>query len=176
MKIYTLRTQMQAPVSIREAFAVFEDPRNLATITPPWLNFSILNPNPVMERGAEFDYLFRWMNVPLKWKTIITAYEPPFFFVDEMARGPYKLWRHRHEFHPGEEGTVVTDEVDYALPLGWLGEKAHDLVVARQLKEIFKFRQMSLNDMLCGGRARWTEPAISEKKPDSLVDHLEISL
>lgn len=161
MTAYTLRCQMLAPVSVQEAFAVFEDPRNLARITPPWLNFSITSPDPRMRKGAEFDYLFRWNGLPLKWKTLITAYEPPFFFTDEMLKGPYVYWRHRHTFHPGEEGTVVTDEVDYMLPFGKLGALAHRLMVAHQLKEIFRYRQLSLNEMLCGGKAHWTEPSIA---------------
>lgn len=159
---YRLRCQLLAPVSVQEAFAVFEDPRNLARITPPWLEFRIQTPNPVMQRGARFDYTFRWNSLPLRWKTIITEYEPPFFFIDEMLKGPYAHWRHRHTFHPSEEGTVVTDEVDYALPLGKLGRLMHRLIVAQQLKEIFHYRQLSLNEMLCGGKAHWTEPSITE--------------
>jgi ligand-binding SRPBCC domain-containing protein len=164
MNAYTLRCQMLAPVSIRDAFAVFEDPHNLARITPPWLNFRILSPDPKMHQGAEFDYLFRWKGLPLKWRTRITEYEPPFFFVDEMLKGPYLYWRHRHTFHPSEDGTVVIDEVDYMLPFGRLGSVVHQFAIARQLKEIFHYRQLSLNEILCGGKAHWTEPSISPSR------------
>ena len=165
MRIYTLRCQMQAPVSMQEAFAVFEEPRNLVRITPEWLNFRLLTPNVVMSKGAELEYALRWMKAPLRWKTLITEYEPPFFFTDEMVRGPYALWQHRHIFHPSEEGAVMTDEVDYALPLGRLGRLVHRLIVANQLKAIFRYRQIAINQILCGGRARWTEPTITEKPP-----------
>ncbi|MCS7026575.1 MAG: SRPBCC family protein [Bryobacteraceae bacterium] len=159
---YLLRTQMIAPVSLEEAFAIFEDPRNLAKITPPWLNFRILTPEPItMKRGAVFDYRFRWFGLPLSWQTIITDYEPPFYFVDFQAKGPYRLWRHRHSFKPSVEGTIVTDEVEFILPFGWLGKMALKFAVAEQLKEIFRFRQQTLNTMMCGGRGRWTEPAIT---------------
>jgi ligand-binding SRPBCC domain-containing protein len=167
MTSYTLRCQMLAPVSMRDAFAVFEDPRNLARITPPWLDFRILTVDPLMRLGAELHYQFRWHGLPLQWKTLISEYEPPFFFTDEMIRGPYALWRHRHTFHPTEEGTVVTDEVDYALPFGRLGALVHRLVVAAQLKEIFRYRQSALNELLYGGRAHWTEPSIREQPPQN---------
>lgn len=157
-----LRTQMIAPVSVRDAFAVFEDPRNLAKITPPWLNFRITTPEPiVMKKDAIFDYTLRWMAIPLRWRTLITEYEPPFHFVDEQTKGPYVLWRHTHKFHPTEEGTLVSDDVDYILPLGFLGRAAHSLIVAEQLKKIFRFRQEALNHILCSGKARWTEPAVT---------------
>jgi ligand-binding SRPBCC domain-containing protein len=167
MKIYTLRCQMQAPVSMRDAFAVFEDPRNLSKITPPWLGFNLLNPNDAMCKDAFFNYTIRWMHLPWRWKTRISEYEPPFFFTDEMVRGPYAMWIHRHRFHPTVDGTLVTDEVDYALPLGILGTLAHRILVADQLKEIFRYRQLALNEMMCGGRAKWTDPVIIEKPPQS---------
>lgn len=161
MSRHQLRCQMIAPVSIREAFEVFEDPRNLARITPPWLNFRITTPEPItMKKDAVFDYTLSWSGLPLKWRTRITAYEPPFYFVDEMIKGPYVLWRHKHTFHPGNDGTQITDEVDYELPLGGLGDLVHRLFVANQLKDIFRYRQMSLNEIMCGGKARWTEPAV----------------
>lgn len=164
MKEFILRTQMQVPISVRDAFAVFEDPRNLATITPPWLNFRILNPEESMRKGARFRYVFRWQNLRMLWRTIISEYEAPFFFVDEMEKGPYVYWKHSHTFHPTVEGVLVTDQVEYALPLGWLGAMVHKFWVAPQLKEIFRYRQMALNEMWCGGKAHWTEPVIIEKQ------------
>jgi hypothetical protein len=156
---------MIAPVSVKEAFEVFEDPRNLERITPPWLRFRIVTPEPVvMKKDAVFDYTIRWLGLPIRWRTLITEYEPPFVFVDEQTSGPYTLWRHRHTFHPSEEGTLVSDDVDYILPMGRLGVMAHKVAVARQLKEIFRYRQETLNQMMCKGKARWTDPAIIAKQ------------
>ncbi len=149
MKIYTLECEMLAPVAVRDAFEIFQDPYNLARITPAWLNFRITSPGRVeIRRGAEITYRIRWAGMPLSWKTIITEYEPPFFFVDEQARGPYKLWRHRHTFRPTEGGTIVGDRVEYALPLGWLGRAVHWLVVRRQLRRIFAYRREALLELM----------------------------
>ena len=144
MKVHTFQTSMTAPLAIREAFSVFENPYNLARITPPWLNFRILTEGLAMRKGIEIDYTIAWLGVPMRWKTRITEYEPPFQFVDEMLRGPYRLWRHRHTFRPGAAGTIVEDRVDYALPLGPLGSLAHTLLVRRQVEEIFAYRQKAL--------------------------------
>ena len=151
MKVYTLQCEMIAPLAVREAFEIFEDPYNLAKITPPWLHFSITSEGKVeMRRGAEITYRIRVCGVPLSWKTVITEYEPPFFFVDEQAGGPYRYWRHRHSFRPTEGGTVVGDRVDYALPFGWLGRIAHVCPVRRQLREIFAYRQKALAELMRG--------------------------
>jgi ligand-binding SRPBCC domain-containing protein len=148
--MYVLTCQIKAPVSIGEAFAVFESPQNLARITPAWLHFRIITPGQIiLRKGAEMEYQIRWLGLPVSWKTIFTAYEPPLFFEDEQASGPYKLWRHRHTFEEVEDGTVISDRVEYALPLGPLGRLAHP-VVGRQLRGIFKFRQRALPPVLGG--------------------------
>jgi ligand-binding SRPBCC domain-containing protein len=151
MRPYTLDTRMLAPVSLHEAFAVFEDPYNLARITPPWLAFRVTSQARVtMRRGAEITYRIRWLGLPVSWRTVITEYNPPYSFVDEQAAGPYRLWRHRHTFQPGAHGTLVADHVDYILPWGFLGRLLHRLLVRRQLERIFAFRQRAL-------AAIWTE-------------------
>ncbi len=139
---------MIAPVSVQEAFAVFEDPYNLAKITPAWLHFRILNRDLRMRLGAEIDYELRWLGIPLRWKTRIVEYEPPFQFVDEALKSPYLLWRHRHEFRPLLEGTAISDLVEYALPYGILGDLAHSVVVRRQLERIFDHRQRAVGELL----------------------------
>ncbi|MBV6430089.1 MAG: hypothetical protein IANPNBLG_00192 [Bryobacteraceae bacterium] len=165
---YTLRCQMIVPVSMLDSFEVFENPRNLARITPPSLNLRILTPEPLsMALNARFDFEFRYHGLPFRWSSRITEYEPPFFFVAGMVKGPYAAWSHKHTFHPMEEGTLITEEVDYSLPLGWLGRAAHRFSIARQLKDIFRYRQISLNEILCGGKAHWTDPVITEKPPEN---------
>ena len=149
MKIYTLESEMTAAVPLQEAFAFFEDPRNLARITPPELGFRITSREPVvMRRGAEIAYRIRVSGVPLGWKTRITDYDPPFSFTDEQAAGPYRLWRHRHTFRASAGGAVVADRVEYALPLGWIGRMAHTLFVRRKLRGIFDYRREALAGIL----------------------------
>ncbi len=146
---YQLRCRLLAPLSIQDTFRAFEDPRNLSRITPPQLGFRIVsNGNLEMRMGAEIDYTIRWLGLPLRWKTLITAYDPPRSFTDEQLRGPYSLWRHRHTFEEDPAGTLVSDCVDYRLPLGPLGSVAHGLGVARQLRGIFEYRQRAMDRLL----------------------------
>jgi ligand-binding SRPBCC domain-containing protein len=159
---FVLECEMTTSASLRDAFTVFENPYNLARITPSWLNFRILDEGVEMRNGAEISYRIRWLGLSMKWKTLITAYEPPFHFVDEQVRGPYTLWRHLHTFRPSTEGTVVSDRVEYILPLGFLGRLAHSAMVAAQLKQIFRFRQRKLAKLI-GGVRETAEPVISRR-------------
>jgi hypothetical protein len=98
-RIYTLQCEMNSGRTLRETFAIFEDPYNLAKITPPWLNFRVTSSERVqMRKGAEIQYVIRWFRLPIRWKTRITEYDPPHKFVDEQERGPYALWRDHHTF------------------------------------------------------------------------------
>ncbi len=53
MTIYTLQRERLVPRPLDEVFGFFEKPENLARITPPWMDFRILTPLPIlMERGG----------------------------------------------------------------------------------------------------------------------------
>jgi len=145
---HVLRCEMICEAARSDVFRVFEDPRNLARITPSWLNFRIVTPNIAMREGALIDYTIRWLAFPMRWRTLIREYEAPRYFVDEQIRGPYTVWRHLHTFEDTPRGTRVADEVRYVLPLGPLGRLAHAAMVERQLKGIFRFRQQALAPLL----------------------------
>lgn len=160
--LYRLECSMFVPLPIEQVFTVFEDPRNLARITPASLGFRIVSSEPKMRRGSEIEYRIRQAGLPLSWKTLISEYDPPNLFVDEQTRGPYRFWRHRHMFRTAKGGTEIADSVDYVLPMGILGRAAHALVVGRQLKRIFTYRQEALT-LLFGNveGTRYTLPVIT---------------
>ena len=78
---------------------------------------------------------------------MITEYDEPSGFSDISIKGPYSFWHHRHVFEDTPEGTVMHDEVTYALPFGILGRLVHGLWVRRQLKNIFDYRAEIINEV-----------------------------
>ena len=62
---------------------------------------------------------------------MISTWKPPYEFIDEQRKGPYRQWIHRHRFAEDAGATRIEDEVDYALPLWPVGEIAHPLVRAQ---------------------------------------------
>lgn len=148
MHVYELRREQWIPRTRAEVFEFFGDARNLETLTPPWLNFTILTPSPIeLREGALIDYQLRWGLVPLRWRTEIRRWQPPDRFVDFQLRGPYRLWEHEHEFTDDAGGTRMVDTVRYALPLGPLGRLAHRLKVGRDLQRIFDFRAEKIREL-----------------------------
>jgi len=142
MKTFEFRTELWLPRPRKEIFAFFGDAYNLQAITPPWLNFEVLTPAPIpMAAGTLIDYRLRVRGVPLRWRTRINAWEPPFRFQDEQLRGPYRLWIHEHRFEDRDGGTLCRDEVHYAVPGGSL---MNWLWVRRDVQTIFDYRSEQL--------------------------------
>jgi len=138
MKIFFYKDEIVLPVPIDEVFGFFAEARNLEKLTPRWLRFEVLSEGPItMAPGTLIDYRIRWRGIPLRWRTEIEVWDPPYRFVDRQIRGPYRLWRHEHLFIDRGNGTSIIDSVAYA-PLG--GAVAQRLVVARDVKRIFAYR------------------------------------
>lgn len=131
-----------------EVFAFFSDAANLERLTPARLRFRIKSPLPIeMRPGAVIEYDLSLLGVPFRWRTEIERFDPPERFVDVQARGPYRLWRHTHTFEEIAGGTRIVDRVDYELPLGLLGDAVQRLFVARQLAQIFDYRQRVIGEI-----------------------------
>lgn len=148
---YQLRRELFIPLPRAQVFAFFADAANLESITPEFLRFRILTPGPItMRAGTVIDYQLRLLLIPFHWRTVIEVYEPNERFVDGQAKGPYKSWRHVHEFVDAEGGTLMRDVVDYDLPLGPLGSLTHALFVRRAVRRIFDFRNDRILQLLVG--------------------------
>jgi ligand-binding SRPBCC domain-containing protein len=142
MNEFIFETELWLPHPRNEVFAFFGDAHNLERITPPWVNFAVLTPAPIVMRpGILIDYRIRIHGVPVRWRTEISAWQPPFQFVDEQRRGPYRLWHHTHTFEEREGGTLCRDRVRY-WPRG--GALMNWLFVRKDVERIFEYRRQRL--------------------------------
>jgi ligand-binding SRPBCC domain-containing protein len=144
--IFEASQKIERPID--EVFAFFSKPENLERITPPWVGFRILTPPPIdLREGALIDYRIRLKGIPIRWRTEITTWNPPHGFVDTQLRGPYRRWVHTHTFREVDDGTLVGDHVDYAVPGGALIDR---LFVRRDVDRIFAYRESVLADLFSG--------------------------
>ena len=145
LKTYRFESQLWLPQARDQIFKFFADPRNLQRLTPEWLRFEILTPPAIeIRQGTLLDYRLRLRGMPLRWQSEIAVWEPPHRFVDRQTRGPYSLWVHEHTFTEKDNGTLVGDKVEYAVPGGRLVQK---FFVAPDLERIFQYRHRVLEEI-----------------------------
>lgn len=134
------RTQF-IPAPPGRVFQFFSEAQNLAEITPKWLGFRMVTPHPIeMRAGTRLEYRISLHGVPLRWRTLIFEWNPPFGFKDIQLSGPYKVWDHEHRFEATRGGTLMRDIVCYELPLGALGRLIERHWVRGDLQRIFDYR------------------------------------
>lgn len=120
MSLIHLQTFMRAPVEM-----CFDLARNIdvhVAATGP-LNHRAVSgiTSGLIKLGEEVTWEGTFFGVCQHMTSKIVAFDAPHMFADEMQRGPFKRWRHTHLFEPHRGGTLMTDEVDFASPLGALG-------------------------------------------------------
>lgn len=139
---YFYSVKQFVPLNIDKVFSFFADANNLEKITPPFLNFHVTGMSTEkIQEGTVIDYKLKLKGVPLNWKTLIKKWDPPHSFIDNQESGPYQLWHHTHSFEKLGNGTLLSDEVRYKLPLGFLGQAVAGTFVQNDVEQIFKFRR-----------------------------------
>lgn len=147
MKIHQIHEEIELTASMDEAWNFISSPANLKEITPDYMGFEITSPRlpDKIYPGLMISYLVRpVLGIKMVWLTEITQVREPYYFVDEQRAGPYALWHHEHSLRPTEKGVLMTDQVTFRLPGGPLGTVAHQIFVQKQLKGIFRYRDLVL--------------------------------
>jgi ligand-binding SRPBCC domain-containing protein len=149
MTTYQIDREQVVPGPLESVFTFFSEARNLEALTPPWLHFEVLTPEPIdIHTGTVIEYRLRLRGIPLHWISLIEEWEPGRRFVDRQLRGPYRMWHHTHEFEAHPDGTLVRDRVRYEIPFGPLGALAHATVVRRDLARVFDYRHRAIGRLL----------------------------
>ena len=149
MKIYQVHTTQRLPIDLDQAWNFLTDPNNLKTITPDYMGFEILSgADREMYTGQLIEYnVTPVLGIKTKWVTEITHIEDKQYFVDEQLYGPYALWHHKHFIRPVQGGVEMEDLIHYKIPLGWLGQLLHPVLVKPRLTQIFEYRRKKLAEL-----------------------------
>jgi uncharacterized protein (TIGR01777 family) len=138
----TFVTEQYVPEPPEKLFEFFRDPNNLESLTPEMLKFHIHKVSSTeIHQGTFIDYKLRVHGIPINWKSEIKDWKPPFSFIDDQLKGPYRQWTHLHEFRPFQGGTLMVDQVRYKLPMGFLGWLVASNFVRKDVENIFSFRR-----------------------------------
>lgn len=143
---YRLTTQVLLNRELDEVFKFCCSPHNLDSITPRWMTLRVKGTEKVrMAEGTRIRYRLRLHGLPAFWQSDITAWDPPYRFVDEQRIGPFRAWFHEHTFESVDGGTIARDVAVYRVPGGRL---VHGAFVGRDLRRLFAHRQRRLREVL----------------------------
>lgn len=149
MKLYQLYSKQSLPISRQEAWEFLSDPGNLKVITPDRMGFEALSgADRPMFPGQIIQYkVSPFWGYTAKWVTEITHVMEGEYFVDEQRFGPYALWHHKHFINSIPGGVEMEDIIDYKMPFGILGQMVHPLLITKQLRQIFQYREEKLVEL-----------------------------
>lgn len=134
--------------SLEQVFAFFSEAANLESITPPYLKFKILTPQPIlMQANAQIQYRITLSGIPMHWHTRIADWQPPHRFVDCQTSGPYRLWWHEHSFVASPAGVLMQDLLRYDPGYGVLGPLIYKFYLRRAVDRIFAYRRQRLTEL-----------------------------
>lgn len=124
-----------------ELFAWHSRQGALERLLPPWQKNTILSRQGGIAPGGEVTLRLQAGPISFHYRGRHIAWEPGRMFHDIQERGPFASWSHRHSFHDSPDGSVLEDEVEFALPghrflPGWL----HRLV-DQELSRLFRHRR-----------------------------------
>ena len=162
---YRAQFEQWIPVPIDEVFRFFADPRNLPRIMPAWMNVTIedamIVPPP---NSSSSDFAGQGSTLVASYRTLplapfrirsqarIVGFAMNDFFEDVQDHGPFRSWRHRHEFaletRNGISGTRLRDRIEYEIgfePLGWI---LNMLFIAPQMRRTFAYRGRAVERVL----------------------------
>ena len=153
MSVLEFEITLAAPLDAVWAF--HDDAGNLAATLPPESEAKIESADAPLKEGSRIVIVAKGPLGRVRWVAKIVEHKPPRAvvfgeearFVDEQESGPFKAWRHEHDFERvGEKTTRVMDRITYRVGWGPIGSLADVLVVRRQLRSMFRHRHAVLRE------------------------------
>lgn len=85
----------------------------------------------------------------------ITAFDRPYYFVDEQIKGIFKSIFHEHKFEQNGDIAIMTDIFEFHTPLGILGKIFNVLILKNYLRKFLLKRNQIIKDF--AETDRWKE-------------------
>lgn len=138
------------PVTADELFEFHMNIESLEAISPPLAPFAVISEPKRAEAGDV--QVFRLGNGPLTtlWEERITKVVPGRLLEDVQESGPFRSWRHQHQFLADGDGAVLKDVVRFRLLPTPVGPFLDYLLVRPFILGMFWWRHRRTKQLLSG--------------------------
>lgn len=86
------------------------------------------------------------LGVRQKLTSKITAFDRPYYFVDEQTKGIFKSIFHEHKFEQFGDKVIMKDIFEFHSPFGFLGKIFNKLVLTNYLKDLLIKRNQLIKE------------------------------
>ena len=151
----TLEFEITVAAPLDVVWAFHDDVANLAVLSPPASAVKLESADVPVKAESRIVITAKGPLGRVRWVARIVEHTPPRAvvfgeearFVDEQESGPFKSFRHEHDFErAGEKSTRLVDRITYRVGWGPIGWVADALIVRRQLRSMFRHRHAVLRE------------------------------
>lgn len=151
--MYTKVFELRVDASPEKVWEFHSSAQALSKLTPPNKRVKLLSRDLSVFDGAIHEMRIMLFGfIPSTWRARIDQVTPPYGFTDQAEKSPFAFWRHRHDFIPDGDGTIIRDIVVYEMPFGKLGKAVHKLLLSKDIERLFAFRHQATKKALESGQ------------------------
>ena len=139
MRQFVRRTRIAAPVE--RVFQWHELPDVFEKLTPPGEPVRVLERSGGIRDGGRMLIEIGYPPFSIRWAAEHSGYIENRQFRDIQVRGPFRRWEHTHLFEAdGRDACYLEDRIEYAAPLGIIGNWLLRWIIERKLDRLFEYR------------------------------------
>lgn len=132
-----------------KVFEFHSDTNNLKLITPDFIKVNIVKIDLPLKLQSEIILnIIQFGFIKIKWTIRLTDFKHYSIITDTQIKGPFKVWIHQHCFAESESNTIMTDKINYKLPMGVLGKLLNKIIIKKLIEKQFEFRHIKTKEIL----------------------------
>jgi len=141
MPVIVLTTEIYAPIEICFDLARSIDLHKISTENSKEEAIAGVTSG-LIGLGEEVTWEATHLCIRQRLSSVITAFEYPYFFRDEMTNGAFNMFRHDHRFEEVKGKTIMLDTFEFESPLFVLGRIINKLFLTRYLANLITKRNL----------------------------------
>ncbi len=134
-----LKFSREMPCDAEFLFNWHNSPGVFSRLLPGWEPLEVLSHPSELSGEKEVELKVTQGPVSFKWKLKHDSIKPPFSFEDYQVSGPFRYWRHKHEFKAlSENSSELIENLSFQSPV--LNKLISNTLIKDKLKRLFDYR------------------------------------